>query len=338
MTSFPIDIPFHLFASCILVKGHKRSCIYDLQREDFEYIPNALHEILEEHKDISFTKLLNSFEFNEDKETLFDYFNFLYNKEFIFFSNLKSSSFPKYQIEFSKPYNVSTMIVDIDSFEMNFINILLNNIFKVKVECLVLRFINTTYDTIIAVLKEFNNMPTRIIQVLIDKKTTIEKHLVESVFKINDRVSLIVSASEEEYSDQFAGGIFFSTKKDIINVKNEITDISDFTPNLDLYMESRLYNAFYNRRVYIDLNGCILRYEGDEMIFGNISDMDLSEILLIPDFRNYWHVKKDDIQVCRDCEYKYMCVDNRLPVKTNDLFWEFEKECNYNPYNSKWKK
>lgn len=258
----------------------------------------------------------------------------------LFFSRIWIALFfPKYEIEFSKPYHVSTMVVDIDVFELAYINKLLDTIFKVKVECLVLRFIATTYENIIKVLKEFNDMPTRIIQVLIDKNTSIERELVEGVFKTNDRVSLIISSSdEEEYIDQFDRGIFFSTKSDIINEKKGITDIADFTPNLDLYMESNFYNTFYNRRVYIDRNGNILRYEGDTMTFGNSIDVELSMILQLPDFKKYWNIKKDDIQKCKDCEYRYMCVDNRLPIKTNNDIWGFDEECNYDPYQSEWKK
>lgn len=339
MSNFLLDTPFHLFACCTLVKGYNRSCIYDLQRDDFEYIPNSLYDILKESKNVSFDTLLSAFDQKEDKETLLDYFKFLCDKEFIFFSNLDSSFFPKYEIEFSKPYHVSTMVVDIDVFELAYINKLLDTIFKVKVECLVLRFIATTYENIIKVLKEFNDMPTRIIQVLIDKNTSIERELVEGVFKTNDRVSLIISSSdEEEYIDQFDRGIFFSTKSDIINEKKGITDIADFTPNLDLYMESNFYNTFYNRRVYIDRNGNILRYEGDTMTFGNSIDVELSMILQLPDFKKYWNIKKDDIQKCKDCEYRYMCVDNRLPIKTNNDIWGFDEECNYDPYQSEWKK
>ena len=44
--SFPLHIPFHVYSNCIPIKGNLRSAIYDLQRNDFDYIPNSLFEIL----------------------------------------------------------------------------------------------------------------------------------------------------------------------------------------------------------------------------------------------------------------------------------------------------
>jgi hypothetical protein len=50
-------------------------------------------------------------------------------------------------------------------------------------------------------------------------------------------------------------------------------------------------------------------------------------------------VFKDEIAICKDCEYRYMCVDSRLPLYQNeDNLWVLEGECNYNPYTSEWKK
>ena len=39
-------LPFKLFANCIPVKGINRSTICDLQRGNYDFIPNDLYEIL----------------------------------------------------------------------------------------------------------------------------------------------------------------------------------------------------------------------------------------------------------------------------------------------------
>ena len=40
--------------------------------------------------------------------------------------------------------------------------------------------------------------------------------------------------------------------------------------------------------------------------------------------------------VCNDCEYRYMCLDSRLPLQFNNK-WYYEKDCGYNPYKALWK-
>lgn len=93
MINFPKNIPFHLFATCIIVKGHNRSCIYDVQRGDYEYIPNSLADILNTSKGVTFEALTDSFNEQKDKDILIDYFNFLLEKEFIFFQILNHHFF-----------------------------------------------------------------------------------------------------------------------------------------------------------------------------------------------------------------------------------------------------
>jgi len=50
-----------------------------------------------------------------------------------------------------------------------------------------------------------------------------------------------------------------------------------------------------------------------------------------------WFIHKDLIDVCKDCEYRHMCVDSRLPNQRKDESSYHEEECSYNPYICKWK-
>ena len=42
------------------------------------------------------------------------------------------------------------------------------------------------------------------------------------------------------------------------------------------------------------------------------------------------------IDVCKDCEFRHMCVDASNLEQRADKSWYRAKECNYNPYISKW--
>lgn len=74
MINFPKNIPFHLFATCIIVEGYNRSCIYDVQRGTYEYIPNTLADLLNKSKDITFDSISSSFLDQKDKDILIEYF------------------------------------------------------------------------------------------------------------------------------------------------------------------------------------------------------------------------------------------------------------------------
>ena len=67
--------------------------------------------------------------------------------------------------------------------------------------------------------------------------------------------------------------------------------------------------------------------------------MKLNKILKFIDFSNtqkLWNASKDKIDICKDCEYRYMCYDPRVPIERKDGSWYYETECSYNPYIAKW--
>lgn len=45
--------------------------------------------------------------------------------------------------------------------------------------------------------------------------------------------------------------------------------------------------------------------------FGNIKDTTLEETLQDPNFKKYWKLTKDEIEICKDCEFRYICTDCR---------------------------
>jgi radical SAM protein with 4Fe4S-binding SPASM domain len=130
---------------------------------------------------------------------------------------------------------------------------------------------------------------------------------------------------------------FYSTKsKKISYDKSE----SGFNINKTLYEEARNCHTYFNRKMYIGPNGEIKNAPETDQVFGRIQDLksgsQFKEIISSPDFQKYWFVHKEIIDVCKDCEFRYMCVDNRVPVERNNLEWYHITECNYNPYIAKW--
>jgi radical SAM protein with 4Fe4S-binding SPASM domain len=92
--------------------------------------------------------------------------------------------------------------------------------------------------------------------------------------------------------------------------------------------------------LYIGKNGEIKNSPESLTIFGNINEIektdDVLRIINSTEFQKYWYVNKDSIDVCKQCEFRHMCVDNRIPKQRNIKEWYMETECNYNPFIAKW--
>lgn len=70
--------------------------------------------------------------------------------------------------------------------------------------------------------------------------------------------------------------------------------------------------------------------------YGNIKDTTLIEALEKPGFKKYWNITKDQINVCKDCEFRYICTDCRAYLEDPDDIYSKPLKCGYNPYTCEW--
>lgn len=62
----------------------------------------------------------------------------------------------------------------------------------------------------------------------------------------------------------------------------------------------------------------------------------LWEALEHPDFKKYWYIHKDQIEVCKDCEFRYICTDCRAYLEDPDNLYSKPLKCGYDPYTCEW--
>src|SRR5690606_37404254 len=134
---------------------------------------------------------------------------------------------------------------------------------------------------------------------------------------------------------------YFETKVNLVDLlltfkKSELL----FGVNVKLFREAQHFNTYFVNKIYFDKNGDIKNSIRLTKSFGNIENLhkveDLSKIVAKKDFQEYWFVHKDLIDICKNCEYRYFCVDNRIPIKRNENEWFNTVECNYNPFIGAW--
>ncbi|GHT72873.1 hypothetical protein AGMMS50262_02860 [Bacteroidia bacterium] len=70
--------------------------------------------------------------------------------------------------------------------------------------------------------------------------------------------------------------------------------------------------------------------------FGHINKVKLKSVVESAEFQCLWTIKKDEITVCKDCEYRYICTDCRAFIKDPSDIYSQPAKCTYNPYIAKW--
>jgi radical SAM protein with 4Fe4S-binding SPASM domain len=104
-------------------------------------------------------------------------------------------------------------------------------------------------------------------------------------------------------------------------------------------MEKTLFgNTCWADKICVHFNGNVTPCEMDfSSILGNIKHSTLSEILQGKEADNTLRLTKDKVEVCKDCEFRYVCWECRaMELQLGVGLNEKPITCSYNPYSGIW--
>ena len=331
-----------LFSTCILVKGIKRSTICDLQRNSYTFIPNDLYEVIKNHDGKTIEEIKKNYDFKYD-EILDDYFNFLLKKEFIFLTNYPEL-FPKMSLDWFEPFEINNAIVDVNSPEDFDYENILNQLASLKCKSLELRFFcEINLKLIIKILDYLNenNSILSCIGFVFSISSDITRDQLNILIANNPRISYLI-ITNSTFNRLISpirndmGYIIYSMDKVVDSTYCGLIKSKNFVVNNRLFTESQHHNTCLNKKISIDKNGNIKNCPSMTTSFGNIKDISLEEALNQKDFKKYWDITKDQIEVCKDCEFRHICTDCRAYIEDPDNMFSKPLKCGYSPYTNQW--
>jgi hypothetical protein len=319
---------FTFFETIKLTEGHIRSTLLDLQRGVFNFIPNGLAKIIRKYNKKENELFLSLFHkrYPEDYD---NWFNFLKQEEYIFEINssyLKNFGLLSDMYEY--PFlaqNITILLTednynDLLCFFRQEIHSITRNIGVVVIE-------DISEKTLMTLLRSIINKNFVVhIRLLLSSKGNISQKTLDDAFKED-----IINVQRVEYNIY---GDYFESKQ----YKEQWVKLCT---NKDLYNEIQHHHPYFNKKLFIGGKGEIKCAPESKDIHGFLRDIrtieQLRSIVSSDSFQKYWNITKDKICICKDCEMRNMCVDNRLPIKQSDNgLWQCKEYCNYNPYIAKW--
>ncbi|UCD44461.1 MAG: radical SAM protein [Candidatus Bathyarchaeota archaeon] len=112
----------------------------------------------------------------------------------------------------------------------------------------------------------------------------------------------------------------------------------DFVVNKQVYEKNLFWNSCWMGKVTVTSAGDVLPCNfGREQVVGNVHDERLKDLINNEKMKYFWELTMDKIEVCKDCEYRYICPDCRP--------WAFgftgkltakSPRCTYDPYTGEW--
>ncbi len=304
-------------------KGFNRTLVFDSLKSKIQFIPNDLYSILLE-KNFIISK--------EDIDE--DYFEFLKENSLIFTDRKKIlKRFTKLSDDFSINYDIGICVIELSELTSeNLVKLIENEnkytsinqfnfifgsyttqssifnfidfIYKYEVDLIELTFIDgfSEIDFLFSSLNDINRM-----------------------FVINNFLDEKIKLKDTKYSNRMHSYV-------------DIKSLKIYT-SLFSFFESNLVNIYFYNKIFIDKESNIKNSDKTSYVYGSLKELnqiDFKEILKDKEFTKYWNSKKDETLICKDCEFRNLCSDNRVPHLNSKNVWTHLQECEYNPYISKW--
>lgn len=317
---FSKDHYLNLFASCPIVQGYSRSIIVDLQRNNYWFITNEQAQVFKEQNSVNIAKIYTQLQ-ADTEEVIENFIHFLIDNEIAYLSNDDESDlFPNINFKWKSTSVINTLSVDVESCEPI---ITKEHIKQLRTKNLIL--ICKKKIDLNALLETYQKTPLRSIEIIINSKDYLKNSLIQIASQHPKITAFHLRKSKETKTIIYNHIPFFYTQKSDYRMHT-------FRIDIRLFSEAIHFHPYFNQRMHINTKGQIKNSAETKKTFGNINDDNLVDIVESPAFRRLWNVKKEDIDICHDCEFRFMCVDKRIPHKRADKKWYSNEECTYNPY------
>lgn len=318
-----------LASNCVITEGHSRCLLTDLQTNRVYAVSKEISSFLstpielEKLQDDTTIHLVHSL---IDKGILLP----IPADDIVMFSPLKT--------EYDCPSIIFDAIIEyglnIDVFNV------LSQLISLRCKYIEIRFPNLEVDyfrdTIVSILQYIDQSSLESIDLKLP--VSLYNKCSDFVFSIEEqhaRVANITVFGQGATIEKDSDRIIYSQSDLVPESCGAISELY-MLPNLRLYTESLHHNTCLNRKISIDAEGNIKNCPSMKDCYGNIKDTTLKEAIEKQGFKKYWNIKKDDIAVCKDCEFRNICTDCRAYLENPEEMYSKPLKCGYNPYACEW--
>jgi SPASM domain peptide maturase of grasp-with-spasm system len=330
---------FSLFACCIPVQGARRSVICDLQRQSFHFIPNGLYEILTEHAGATVEEIKAAYDHEYDME-IDEYFDFLLQHELGFWCE-DPKRFPAIDLTWETPEQITNAILDVDETSDHDYEKIFHQLDDLGCKALEVRcFHGCGLDELRRILEAARWGRLRSIDLLAGDGPELMPEALERLANDYRRISSIVihSAPQRRQLPPLRTGVTIEYRTEAVDSPSCCGRIHPgyFVVNLETFAEAQRHNSCLNRKISVDARGEIKNCPSMTRSFGNVREVSLHSALAQRDFTALWSINKDQIEVCKDCEFRYICTDCRAYIRDGADLYSKPSKCSYDPYTAEW--
>ncbi|MDD2330259.1 MAG: grasp-with-spasm system SPASM domain peptide maturase [Bacteroidales bacterium] len=326
---------FSLLPSTIITVGIKKSCIVDIEKSLFAQIPNGMASFFRDKRNFEIEKELELF-CHEERMIIEDYISFLVNHNFAIIHNCKKIAF-KYIEEtyrYKSPFALESIIIDAKTKEdlLYFLSFLpttqITNLLQLRL------FFCVGFSFLLLLAKKLKYLR---VELVIQYNPAIEDddyHVLLNHY--SSTISRVVVMGTKEKKQSNNRRLFYTIEPLIGDEQCGKIRKSMFMTNIESYLISCSGNSCLYKKISIDSSGNIKNCPSMQKTYGHVSKIKLEDVIVSDEFKKYWKIKKSNIDVCKDCEFRNICIDCRAFITYPNNIFSQPKKCKYNPYLAKW--
>ena len=302
-----------------------------------------LYDIIGELKNYSIDEVFGFYD-DVSKEMVQEYIDFLLEREYGFITDGDwDSNFAALSLEYVDYNKISNLFIERNDLAIP--EKLLQSIANLQIRHLVI-YCNgdASRSDFLKLDADFENSTLDSIEIFAPFHSAIDKNFIQHLSENTSRIyNLIFYNCENEpfkVESIFRFELLFTPQDLKISSCGKV-DLKYFDTNIKKVLEAINHNSCLNKKIGIDAEGNIKNCPAMPQGFGNIMETTLEEALFHQDFKKYWNLTKEDITVCKDCEFRNVCTDCRAfteQTHVNEAGLDVSKplKCGYDPYTSQW--
>lgn len=260
---------------------------------------------------------LDNFFHNKYTAGLQGYLDLFVKKKIGFYSET-NENFINVPHEYISPFKATNAIVEVENTINYCISTLIESLINIGCHEIEIRIEN--YNTLVAMLDILENFRTSIVRsfyLIYQCKNQNEnlnlEHKISRNLKINQ---LKIFGCKDNYKGQKNRMIY------IQQTYKEEKGLTTLIINPIYFFESQKNNASLNQKIVVDKKGNIKNYINHKDSFGNVNNKEVETILSDKDFIKIWNIPNDIIETCKECHFRYFCLNFSEIVKKKGKYFK----------------
>ncbi|TDW96960.1 SPASM domain peptide maturase of grasp-with-spasm system [Dinghuibacter silviterrae] len=301
------------------------------------FIPNVLYEILTVHRHRTVGDVKAAYGGQHDA-AIESYFAEVIARGYAQECTPEEAGrFPALNPHWERPELITNAILDIDPQDPYDLSKAIKELVSVGCKAVQVRIFNEASPAFLgSVLTLFDRTPIEHIELLLKHSPLLEDQALLALCRPFPRVNAITlhSGPETPPTDYNRAGLTVTRVAREIRSSSHCGVINPafFNVTLENFLESHRFNSCLHKKISIDVHGQVKNCPSMEKSYGHISETRFLDVLDLEGFQDLWTVTKDQVDVCRQCEFRYICTDCRVYTSPEGK----PSKCSYDPFTATW--